>query len=102
MTQYFYTRACVYIICLYYIVRSVAIEVPITSTVAGFVDRWDTQDFRDYLAEENPEWLGQVMIETVESTVTKFSKGYTVPNLLGPQVFPGFSRFRRVHGGCCL
>lgn len=28
MTQYFYTCACVYIICLYYIVRSVAIKVP--------------------------------------------------------------------------
>lgn len=45
------------------------------------------QDFRDYLVDENPDWLGEVMIENVDSTVTKFSKGYTVPNLLGPQVF---------------
>ena len=49
-----------------------------------------SQEFRDSLAGENPDWLGEAMIETVRSTVTKFSTGYTVPNLLGSQVFLGF------------
>ena len=58
----------------------------------GFVSKRDTEcaGFRVSLAEKNPDWLGKDMIETVRSTVTKFSTGYTVPNLLGSQVFLGY------------
>lgn len=45
------------------------------------------QQFRRDLAQRNPEWLGPDMIEEVKYTVATFVQGYTVENLIGPQVF---------------
>eukprot|EP00403_Amphidinium_massartii_P031623 CAMPEP_0178447154 /NCGR_PEP_ID=MMETSP0689_2-20121128/41223_1 /TAXON_ID=160604 /ORGANISM="Amphidinium massartii, Strain CS-259" /LENGTH=668 /DNA_ID=CAMNT_0020072101 /DNA_START=50 /DNA_END=2056 /DNA_ORIENTATION=- len=46
-----------------------------------------TNDFRDQLTKSNPDWLGNDMVQKVEDHVKSFASGYTVENLVGPQIF---------------
>lgn len=57
-------------------------ELTIAPRVASMV-----QEFRTRLNDGNPDWLGSEMTREVEDTVHKFLHGYTVDNLMGPQVF---------------
>eukprot|EP00438_Fugacium_kawagutii_P027206 Skav221309 [mRNA] locus=scaffold2901:4514:11654:+ [translate_table: standard] len=45
------------------------------------------QTFRKELLERNPDWLGEDMIEEVDDMVQHFMTGFTVENLIGPNVF---------------
>lgn len=57
-------------------------EVTIAPRVASMV-----QNFRERLHRDSPEWLGQAMLDEVDETLKNYIHGYTVDNLMGPQVF---------------
>ena len=57
-------------------------DLAIAPIVASMV-----QDFKSQLLKQNPDWLGEAMIASVDDTVQTFVTGYTVDNLTGPQVF---------------
>ena len=55
------------------------------------------RQFKKKLLLKNPRWLEQV--DEVENNVQSFLSGYTVPNLIGPQVFINLFKQTFIEGG---